>query len=532
MKNTDATPTRLTYVGAGAVLGLASDADNQAYFVGQNSTAASSATMGRLDVSGNVQVSATVHTATYIDALNAVAVTPSRLAFMVGTSSSPAANGYTTTAATGTVTTAGAQIGWRNTNSGNLSGTGSANNGNDVLTIGAQYNDILLVTNPPTTPPVLKFSAQAGGSPSSNVQTVTISTTGSGCSVSALQSSSNTFVVTQQTATVYSVAIASNAQANVGSTVANLVATSSGCDNNLANTTQVGTNALQFNVGSTLNIVPQGTTLNSLSISSSSPTSFSGSTNGANGVITVPLTVSTNGGSVSFNAALSGVTGPTGNSTPNLSSCFALPNGNNIQNLPTGTAIQVTAGPTVINLLVQNSCLQNNSPLSTPGTYTGNIVFTPTVSTVANVTLPFTITVGGSTTLGGLPSALNFAFASGTTAPTQQSVTITPSGVASSVTYTATITNAASLNTGSSQAPAGLLSITSGATGTVSNGSSAVIVVQANPTGATAGTYQATLSISYAGQTQTVPINVVVGNGIVVSPTSVTLSAPKVMPVM
>jgi hypothetical protein len=289
----------------------------------------------------------------------------------------------------------------------------------------------------------------------------------------------------------------------------------------------VGIGALQFNVASQLNVVPQGSGLTSLSIQpGNNPAGFSGTSNGTP-YVTIPLTVSTNGGSISYGVSYTGLSAPSGATVPACLFTIGTTNGNAIA-IPTAAAAESASTQlSTINLYANNTCATGNGNFTVPGTYSGNVTFTPNVSGVSAVNLPFSVTVGGSTTLT-YTGTLNFAFTSGSTSPSQQSVTITPGGVATSVTYTASIINAASLNSGSSQAPSGMLSILSGATGTVSNGSTAVIVVQANPTGVAAGSYQATLLVNYGtGLNQNIPITVFVGNGVVVTPTTLNLSAPQ-----
>jgi len=113
---------------------------------------------------------------------------------------------------------------------------------------------------------------------------------------------------------------------------------------------------------------------------------------------------------------------------------------------------------------------------------------------------------------------LTYSFSSGTAAAQQQTITVSANG--QPFTYNTAVTNGSF--------PAGVLTVSSGATGTISNTGTAVVGVQVNPTGGTVsglapGSYAGSISIT--GGTQAITVNVVANVGNALVPTFVTASS-------
>ncbi len=521
----NATGFTATYLGAGTVVnGLAVDSAGQAYYAGQSG--GNSALFGRLMSTGALNGAVNTAHGSGTDVLNWVSVNPQREAFFIGSSSSqgtlPAA--LTFAGPVTEPTSPPFNYGWKNTSTSTPTYSGATANttgANDVLYMGVQYQDILL------SPTSLTFTTAVNGStPQSQSITASISN-GASCTLSVVNSNTTNFTVTQVDSTsVYNVAV-------VGSTASPIVYTGTltfsgtGCDN-----APVAT--LTYNVNTTLSV-------NAGAATTYNVTQGSGiSGQGAN--ITIPFYISTSGGSVNYTVALTNVTTPTGGTFP--SACIALP--------PSGTAsvAQSTVNATITNTVATpgtgpagcTNGLAGLSASSLPaGTYTANVAFAVPTGGATTVNIPLTFNVAaqaaGAPGVTPNPTSLAFTFASGSTASTQSSMTLSATNGPS--TYSAALVAYPNANanptqtalSGQGQLPAGALSIVSGQSGTIAQGSTAFLVVQANPTGVPSGDYAMNVAITVGGTTSYYPVYVTVGSGISVTPAgTVTLSAPAGYP--
>ncbi len=505
------------------IMSLAVDSDGQTYFAGQSNTGG--AAWGRLTASGGNLQQSQLSAAGVTGTFNAVSVNPQREAFLDGSTSGGSLSG------SGSVTTTGAQIGYKTPYSSTLVGNSFNSGANDVLFAAVQYQDLILTTSPtPSAPPSLTFTANYNGSnPGSQSVTISVSN-GAACTITpGTLPGGSPFTVTQVSNTSYVISLNGNAStSNPGVTTQQLTFTGSNCGTS-------GVSADNSPATLTLNYVVN----TNLVVTTSSSTSITVTQGTANKtpVVTIPFTIYTGGGSVNYAAAFTSTSGPSGNtfftSTP---PCFTL---------PSGTA---SVSPQVVNMTVDTGCLatmytNNNSSLPA-GTYTANISFSG--AGVSNTpSFPFTLTVNAAGTAPGSlavsPTSFNFPFPGGSTGSSQLPATVTATG--GTGTYTATITGvpAANLSGGSSNAPSGSLTIVSGASGSLSAGASQTIVVQANPSGVANGLYQAYLTVTSnvtqtgaptgacnsASTTCNYPITLNIGNGMSVSPGSLTYSAPQ-----
>lgn len=135
----------------------------------------------------------------------------------------------------------------------------------------------------------------------------------------------------------------------------------------------------------------------------------------------------------------------------------------------------------------------------TPGSYTGSVVIS-TQNPAQTITVPVTLTVNPSATLGTAPTSLNFAFTQGSPVPTSQVLNPTSSGPA--INFTAAASTANGVN---------WLSVTptSGSTGATGNPPTA-LTVAVNPQALAPGSYPGaiTLTNSFPGSAPVV-VNVV-----------------------
>jgi uncharacterized protein (TIGR03437 family) len=206
-----------------------------------------------------------------------------------------------------------------------------------------------------------------------------------------------------------------------------------------------------------------------------SPTSLSFSQ--SQGATTAPasqtVSLTATGGSTTFTASVSPVTGGTWLQVSPLS----------------GTASS-TAGTFTASVL-QNSL--------SPGTYTSNIVLTFQNAATPTVTIPVSLVVTTAQTVAATPTSLSYAFQLGGAAPPTQTIKVTSTGGA------ATITAAPASTTG-------WLSVTPTSGSTGADGSPLTLTVTVTPSTLTAaGTYTGAVTITPAGQTPImVPVTVTV----------------------
>jgi uncharacterized protein (TIGR03437 family) len=132
----------------------------------------------------------------------------------------------------------------------------------------------------------------------------------------------------------------------------------------------------------------------------------------------------------------------------------------------------------------------NTSALST-GTFTGNVIITPTGGTAVSV--PVTLTIAGAAAIAVSQTSLSFSYQAGAATPNTQSVSVTVSNATSGA-FTATATST----------PAGWLAVTP--TSGTAPGSLIVSIV---PSGLSAGAYSGSIAVAGAsGATGTATINV------------------------
>jgi hypothetical protein len=177
------------------------------------------------------------------------------------------------------------------------------------------------------------------------------------------------------------------------------------------------------------------------------------------------------------------------------------PNPVTVAGSPFGAATTFTPVLTVLSACIGNA--------NVTGTYSGSISVTSTTAGQApTLTIPYTINITSNITVtspAGAAALILPPFTAGATGAQQGTVTVQANGGAAS--YTTAVTNGTF--------PAGALSVVGGATGSLTTGSTAAIVVQVNPAGLASGTYNGTLVISSGGLTNTVAVTANVGAGLV-----------------
>jgi uncharacterized protein (TIGR03437 family) len=197
------------------------------------------------------------------------------------------------------------------------------------------------------------------------------------------------------------------------------------------------------------------------------------------------VTLTATGGSTSFTASVSPVTG--------------------------GTWLQVTPLSGTASGTLTASVLQNSL---SPGTYTSNIVLTFLNSATPTVTVPVSLVVTTAQAVTVTPTALSFAYQLGGAAPPTQTLKVTSTGGA------ATIAAAASSTTS-------WLSVTPTTGTTGADGTALTLTATVTPTSFTAaGTYTGSITITPTGQTAiTVAVTVTVTGVPVPQPSTIANSA-------
>ncbi len=143
-----------------------------------------------------------------------------------------------------------------------------------------------------------------------------------------------------------------------------------------------------------------------------------------------------------------------------------------------------------------------------PGTYTASLSVTSAGVSNSPVNVPITLTVTSSPVLSASPSGLTFNFTTGGATPAAQIISVASSG--------------ATLSFTTSGSGAGWLSVSGGGT------TPSAVTVSANPAGLTAGTYNATVTLTPGGGASAVlvpvTLNVVSSATLAPSPTSLTFN--------
>ncbi len=228
------------------------------------------------------------------------------------------------------------------------------------------------------------------------------------------------------------------------------------------------------------------------------------------GTLNVPVTINvgTTGGSGTLTATPNpiSISIPSGSTTPvNQSlSVTGTPSGATISAQASGLSwlsinpsfAQLTGGAIPFTVTA-------NPIGQTTGTYTGNIILTPSSGTA--LTIPVTITIGTSPSLSVTPPMLAFAYQTGTATPPAQTIALSSTGSALAFGVTST-----------TQSGGGWLVVTpqTGAT-SATGGAPTNLTVQVNPTGLTPGSYQGTITITGSGASngpQTIPVSLLVTN--------------------
>lgn len=221
-----------------------------------------------------------------------------------------------------------------------------------------------------------------------------------------------------------------------------------------------------------------------------SPTSLSFTQ--AQGSTTPPasqtITLTATGGSTTFSVAVSPLTG-----------------GNWLQVTPLSGSATGTISASILPTVA--------SGLSV-GTYTSNIVLTFQNSATPTATIPVSLVVTAAQTVAVAPTSLSFAYQLGSAAPANQTLKVTSTGGAASITL--------SIPTSSPW-----LSLTPASGSTGADGTPLTITVSVGTTGLTAaGTYTGTITVTPAGQTAiNVPITVTVTGVPVPQPSTIANSA-------
>lgn len=532
-KQSNGTALYLTFPSNPALINaIAADNDGQVYFAGQSG--GNTAVWGRISgpSNGTPAIGGTVMTQSSLhgggtDVVNGLAINSQREAYLVGSTSSA---GPLTAAGSVTGTP---QVGYQTSYSSGAVTAGNTNSGgaNDVLFAAVQYQDLILTTSPtPSTPPTVTFNANVNGSnPGTQYITISVSN-GAACTptFTALPGGSPFTIQQVGSTSTYTVSLNGNANtANVGTMTQPVTFSSTGCADNspIVN--------LVYNVNTSLTANAGG----ALTFTETQGTGLSGNTD-----VNVPFSVATTGGNaVPYTVSLTSTTAPSGATFP--SSCFLGGTAPNPSAIPPGTANPALPFSSTANVAVStiyitaySNCLKNLSTSTLPaGTYTANLQFTG--AGISNTpSFPITLTVNAQGAAAGFTlsntTQIAFNYASGSSNTQQQVDTVTAAN--GSVTYTATIAavSSANLAAGATAAPSGAITIVSGASGTLSANGTQDIVIQANPTGLANGVYEANLSVTSntSSTATTVPIFLTVGNGLTVSPASLSFSAPQGYP--
>jgi uncharacterized protein (TIGR03437 family) len=143
-----------------------------------------------------------------------------------------------------------------------------------------------------------------------------------------------------------------------------------------------------------------------------------------------------------------------------------------------GTWLSATLSGTTTPATVTVSASPSNLKA---GTYTGSVIITSQGASNSPQTIAVQFVVSAATTIGAAPSSLSFAYILGSSIPAPQSISVTSSQAAS---FTAAVAGAPwlTLNNSSGSTPA-------------------TITASVNPAGLPAGTFQAAISITSAGAT-------------------------------
>jgi hypothetical protein len=208
------------------------------------------------------------------------------------------------------------------------------------------------------------------------------------------------------------------------------------------------------------------------------------------------------------------------------------------------TSTMALTQPFTVNTTAQTigaapaSCIGTQT---TAGTYTGNLtISSQTPGAAASVMIPWTITITPALqacptleTCSTTGETLTFTFSANSTAPQQQTVSLEGNGAAFS--YTTSLSNGSF--------PAGSLTISSGASGSVQSGGTALIGVQVNPSSLTPGAYSGTITVTSSSGMLTITVNADVGNALIptfeatsattftaVAPAGLTFSLPTTLP--
>ncbi len=203
------------------------------------------------------------------------------------------------------------------------------------------------------------------------------------------------------------------------------------------------------------------------------------------------LTLTATGGSTTYTAAVTQVTG-----------------GNWLQISPeSGTA---TTSPSTIAATVAQNTLS-------PGTYKSTITLTFLNSASPTTTIPVTLTVTSAQTVSVSPTSLSFSYQLGSAAPATQSLNVTSTG------------GAVTVSVGSTSTSGSWLSVTPSSGTTGQSGSALVLTVSVAPAALTlVQTYSGTITITPAGQSAiTVPVTVAVTGVPVPQPGTIANSASQ-----
>jgi len=501
---------------AGTATGVALDSQSQLYVSGTIVTAGNiDGTLLRFNAAATSASNIFVDVAgSGTDVLNGVAVNPSHLAFVVGTSNTPA-GGLSTTSSNGPVLGTPNGLGpTPNTGTTNSAGAGS----NNLAYAAVQYNDILV------SPGTLTFTTAAtSGTPATiPAQFISLSViSGAACFAAApVPTVTGPFSATLQSGStsVFSI-VPTGAQTAPGPQTGTVSFASSTCppgpenaDNNNAPSATV---KLTFNVTSTITAVPQ----NSLTLTEAlnSATIVPNSVPGPNQFDNVTVNVQTATGNIPYTVAIA-------TPSPNIAALGCTLFSTNIAGATTNGT-----GFSSFVISVSPFCAQG-----TPGVFTATVNVTgPGLNTVP---IPLSLTVGGGVSAGGFNtnSSGSFVFTSNT-APSQSAVsTLTGTGTGS-FTYATTYQSTAFFGAtpvGAAPLPASAVTILAGASGTIPGGSTGSLTIQVSPTGLANGSYAGSILISPASGSsfniQTLNVFVTVGGGLLAlqPPASLTLSLP------
>jgi uncharacterized protein (TIGR03437 family) len=302
-----------------------------------------------------------------------------------------------------------------------------------------------------------------------------------------------------------SVSTTANTNTQVAVQVTYASATTGWLSTSAPNGFTVSSSSPYTNFGITVNpsFLPSGTYIGNVNLSSSAGTA-SITVTLAVGVGTSPLSASPNpinislpAGSTAPNSQNLTVSSSSGPVSFTASAATATPSGGNWLTVNPAQTLTVSPGS---NQTLQVTVNPNGLASSTTP-YTGTITLTPAGQPALQI--PVNLTIGGAATLSASPLQFNFAYQTGTTFPPAQTLTLSSNGAAVSFFVSATVSNS----------PTNWLVVNpqSGQTSGTSGGASQVSV-QVNPSNLPVGTYQGQIMVSGSGNSQTIPVTLLVTN--------------------